>query len=272
MCFVQIIFESLQHIQGLYSLKSSKSIHNFNKKVLSFSSLLIIHNILSLVSCISQLTLYFGRITSQNSLKPVYLLKRAQICSRVHGLSTFRFESGFLSCPPCFPYWNPFCLHQHVRLMGCPPIGQWVVHLSCLRLAQSRCHEHIGGQPMNLTLCVHVHKMHLQWIMTQKSEGPKGGRRKGGRGCKLSHFSFCCAFCCCVVYSPCFPVWGEEKVMTIYDAGPLANRPPMRTLEKATETVVLGTPWNSSTTWYPQCWRLGLSSSHLENNVWPCGC
>ena len=57
------------------------------------------------------------------------------------------------------------------------------------------------------------------------SEGPKGGRRKGGRGRKLSHFSFCCAFRCCVVYSPCFPVWGEEKVMTIYDAGPLATGP-----------------------------------------------
>ena len=57
------------------------------------------------------------------------------------------------------------------------------------------------------------------------SEGPKGGRRKGGRGRKLSHFSFCSAFRCCVVYSPCFPVWGEEKVMTIYDAGPLAAGP-----------------------------------------------
>ena len=57
------------------------------------------------------------------------------------------------------------------------------------------------------------------------SEGPKGGRRKGGRGRKLSHFSFCCAFRCCVVYSPCFPVWGEGKVMTIYDAGPLAAGP-----------------------------------------------
>ena len=57
------------------------------------------------------------------------------------------------------------------------------------------------------------------------SEGPKGGRRKGGRGRKLSHFSFCRAFRCCVVYSPCFPVWGEEKVMTIYDAGPLDAGP-----------------------------------------------
>ena len=57
------------------------------------------------------------------------------------------------------------------------------------------------------------------------SEGPKGGRRKGGRSRKLSHFSFCCASRCCVVYSPCFPVWGEEKVMTIYDAGPLAAGP-----------------------------------------------
>ena len=57
------------------------------------------------------------------------------------------------------------------------------------------------------------------------SEGLKGGRRKGGRGRKLSHFSFCCAFRCCVVYSPCFPVWGEEKVMTIYAAAPLAAGP-----------------------------------------------
>ena len=57
------------------------------------------------------------------------------------------------------------------------------------------------------------------------SEGPKGGRRKGGRGRKLSHFSFCCASRCCVVYSPCFPLGGEEKVMTIYDAGPLAAGP-----------------------------------------------
>ena len=63
------------------------------------------------------------------------------------------------------------------------------------------------------------------WKVPGLSEGPKGGRRKGGRGRKLSHFSFCCAFRCCVVYSPCFPVWGEEKVMTIYDAGPLAADP-----------------------------------------------
>ena len=60
----------------------------------------------------------------------------------------------------------------------------------------------------------------------------KGGRRKGGRGRKLSHFSFCCAFRCCVVYSPCFPVWGEEKVMTIYDAGPLAAGPLCGLLNK----------------------------------------
>ena len=65
----------------------------------------------------------------------------------------------------------------------------------------------------------------LSWKNSENSEGPKGGRRKGGRGRKLSHFSFCCAFRCCVVYSPCFPVWGEEKVMTIYDAGPLAAGP-----------------------------------------------
>ena len=46
---------------------------------------------------------------------------------------------------------------------------------------------------------------------TPFSEGPKGGRRKGGRGRKLSHFSFCCAFRCCVVYSPCFPLSGVKK-------------------------------------------------------------
>ena len=62
-------------------------------------------------------------------------------------------------------------------------------------------------------------------VCTLLSEGPKGGRRKGGRGRKLSHFSFCCAFRCCEVYSPCFPVWGEEKVMTVYDGGPLAAGP-----------------------------------------------
>ena len=56
-------------------------------------------------------------------------------------------------------------------------------------------------------------------------KGQKGAGVKGGRGRKLSHFSFCCAFRCCVVYSPCFPVWGEEKVMTIYEAGPLAAGP-----------------------------------------------
>ena len=67
---------------------------------------------------------------------------------------------------------------------------------------------------------------------TKKTEGPKGGRRKGGRGRKLSHFSFCCAFRCCVVYSPCFPVWGEEKVMTIYHAGPLAAGPLCGLLKK----------------------------------------
>ena len=70
----------------------------------------------------------------------------------------------------------------------------------------------------------------------KESEGPKGGLRKGGRGRKLSHFSFCCAFrCCCVVYSPCFPVWGEEKVMTIYDAGPLAAGPLCGLLKESPE-------------------------------------
>ena len=43
------------------------------------------------------------------------------------------------------------------------------------------------------------------------SEGPKGGRRKGGRGRKLSHFSFCCAFrCLCGLFS-LFPLSGVKK-------------------------------------------------------------
>ena len=60
----------------------------------------------------------------------------------------------------------------------------------------------------------------------QKGRKGAGVKGAGVANCrKLSHFSFCCAFRCCVVYSPCFPVWGEEKVMTIYDAGPLAAGP-----------------------------------------------
>ena len=35
-------------------------------------------------------------------------------------------------------------------------------------------------------------------------KGRKGAGVKGAGGRKLSHFSFCCAFRCCVVYSPCF--------------------------------------------------------------------
>ena len=79
----------------------------------------------------------------------------------------------------------------------------------------------------------------------EMSEGPKGGRRKGGRGRKLSHFSFCCAFRCCVVYSPCLPVWGEEKVMTIYDAGPLAAGPLCGLLKMAKYHSICGNFKNS---------------------------
>ena len=58
------------------------------------------------------------------------------------------------------------------------------------------------------------------------SEGPKGGRRKGAgvANCRI----FRSAVPSVVVWSilsPCFRVWGEEKVMTIYDAGPLAAGP-----------------------------------------------
>ena len=83
------------------------------------------------------------------------------------------------------------------------------------------------------TACRAVYKSH-----PEGSEGPKGGRRKGGRGRKLSHFLFCCAFRCCVVYSPCLPVWGEEKVMTIYDAGPLAAGPLCGLLKGVYELLV----------------------------------
>ena len=55
----------------------------------------------------------------------------------------------------------------------------------------------------------------------------------------MSHSSFCCAFRCCVVYSPCFPVWGEEKVMTIYDAGPLAAGPLCEVLSLVRTRVCL---------------------------------
>ena len=93
----------------------------------------------------------------------------------------------------------------------------------------------LKSQPFSQFCCIGVFKTNRQSRVSNRSfksqrrqrfsEGPKGGRRKRGRGRKLSHFSFCCAFRCCVVYSPCFPVWGEEKVMTIYDAGPLAAGP-----------------------------------------------
>ena len=93
----------------------------------------------------------------------------------------------------------------------------------------------MGGVPAKRDLHFHLSDIYSRTATGSKcwyfgflaffSEGPKGGRRKGGRGRKLSHFSFCCAFRCCVVYSPCFRVWGEEKVMTIYDADPLAAGP-----------------------------------------------
>ena len=86
-------------------------------------------------------------------------------------------------------------------------------HLSVLPLTHTITFTH-----SRTTIC-------FNQLTSLDSEGPKGGRRKGGRGRRLSHFSFCCAFRSCVVYSPCFPVWGEEKVMTIYDAGPLAAGP-----------------------------------------------
>ena len=62
-------------------------------------------------------------------------------------------------------------------------------------------------------------------LSEKMSEGPKGGRRKGGRGRKLSHFSFCCAFRCCVVYSPCFPVWVKKKLWQFMTRAPLPPAP-----------------------------------------------
>ena len=101
------------------------------------------------------------------------------------------------------------------------------------------------------------------------SEGPKGGRRKGGRGRKLSHFSFCCAFRCCVVYSPCFPVWGEEKVMTIYDAGPLAAGPLCGLLTNFAKTALLrNRPFIFLRT-IAQC-HATLSHSHEQGYQFPC--
>ena len=60
------------------------------------------------------------------------------------------------------------------------------------------------------------------------SRNPQKGRR--GAGVKGAGVANCRIFrsavpSVVVVYSPCFPVWGEEKVMTIYDAGPLAAGP-----------------------------------------------
>ena len=50
----------------------------------------------------------------------------------------------------------------------------------------------------------------FQWNLAEFSgiyqKGRKGAGVKGAGGRKLSHFSFCCAFRCCVVYSRCFPV------------------------------------------------------------------
>ena len=94
----------------------------------------------------------------------------------------------------------------------------------------------VGPAPRRLATRERSQKFEVIRFGNLGSEGPKGGRRKGGRGRKLSHFSFCCAFRCCVVYSPCFPVWGEEKVMTIYDAGPLAAGPLCGLLNLGSET------------------------------------
>ena len=45
-----------------------------------------------------------------------------------------------------------------------------------------------------------------------------------------------------MVHSPCFPVWGEEKVMTIYDAGPLAAGPLCGLLKESKDFSLRGTP------------------------------
>ena len=46
--------------------------------------------------------------------------------------------------------------------------------------------------------------------MSYCQKGRKGAGVKGAGVANCRIFSFCCAFRCRVVYSPCFPVWGEE--------------------------------------------------------------
>ena len=119
----------------------------------------------------------------------------------------------------------------------------------CPKLLAGRVFRQISALLGNSSLIFGQHKM------LSLSEGPKGGRRKGGWGRKLSHFSFCRAFRCCVVYSPCFPVWGEEKVMTIYDAGPLAAGPLCGLLTLPRFGALSGKENG--------CWQIGVSRPQI---------
>ena len=99
-----------------------KGIHNSNEKVLWFSSFLIIHSILSLISCMFSVHIVFWLNHVSKTPWNLFICNLSIYAQEFNGLSTFGFETGLMSCPPCFPCCNPFCLHQHARL-GCPPIG-----------------------------------------------------------------------------------------------------------------------------------------------------
>ena len=70
----------------------------------------------------------------------------------------------------------------------------------------------------------------------QSQKGRKGAGVKGAgvANCRI----FRSAVPSVVVWSisPCFPVWGEEKVMTIYDAGPVAAGPLCGLLTKVPQS------------------------------------
>ena len=127
-----------------------------------------------------------------------------------------------------------------------PPGGLWTqkVNLcalfSCLKVVREsyQGEKHLGGFKKALLYCRTPEKsVFFPWKDTKEylnqSEGPKGGRRKGGRGRKLSRI-FRSAVPSVVAWSILLvSLWGEEKVMTIYDAGPLAAGPLCGLLTKS---------------------------------------
>ena len=89
--------------------------------------------------------------------------------------------------------------------------------------------------------------------------------RKGGRGRKLSHFSFCCALCCCVVYSPCFPVWGEEKKLWLFMTR--APLPPAPFADSWTLCTNTGQDWNFQRT-LSAIGPYGFRGKFIRTNHW----